>query len=64
MFEFLFQLGGMAGIADNGIFRAELFALRRQLVHLLMPCQREHAEFFGMAGNNVQSAFAYAAGTA
>ena len=54
----------MAGIADNGIFRAELLALRRQLVHLPMPCQREHAEFFGMAGNNVQSAFAYAAGTA
>ena len=29
-----------------------------------MPRQREYAEFFGMARNNVQRAFAYAAGTA
>jgi hypothetical protein len=43
----------MVSIADNGIFRAELFALCHQLVHLPMPCQREHAEFFGMAGDNV-----------
>ena len=47
LFEFLFQLGRMVSIADNGIFRAELFALRRQLVHLPMPCQRKHAEFSG-----------------
>ena len=37
----------MVSIADHGIFRTELFALRRQLAYLPMPCQREHAEFSG-----------------
>lgn len=54
----------MFGIGNDGIFGAERLTLSRQFLDLLMPCQREYAEFFGMAGDNVQRAFAYAAGTA
>ena len=54
----------MFRIGNDGIFGTERPALRRQLLNLLMPRQREYAEFFGVAGDNVQRAFAYAAGTA
>jgi hypothetical protein len=52
------------GIGNDGIFGAERPALNRQFLNLLMPRQREYAEFFGVARDNVQRAFAYAAGTA
>ena len=59
-----FKPDGVFRIGDDGIFGAERPALRRQFLNLLMPRQREYAEFFGVAGDNVQRAFAYAAGTA